>query len=157
MMKLIFPLLLCFSLGFSYQEGDVINQNIQKKLTMNKDKLYIIDFFASWCSSCKKEIPSISIADRQLDQNKFEIIGVDVDKSLDKAISFQEALKSKKSLSFRVVNDPENEIIKEFKPIGMPALFYIRNNIVLKVIYGAVENIDMIILSDAKRFSNAKK
>lgn len=156
-MKFFFLILLLSSFLFSYQEGDVVSKDIQKKLSMTDNKLYIVDFFASWCNSCEKEIPSISKVNQELDTNQVEIIGVDVDKNIAKAISFQEELKAENALTFRVVNDPQNNIIKEFKPIGMPALFYVRNNKVLKIIYGAVDNIDEIILDDIRSFENDKK
>ena len=150
-MKLTTLILLLGSLLFSYQEGDTINAKTQNSLNLQKDKIYIIDFFASWCNSCEKEIPYISKVSEKVDPTKVEIIGIDVDKDIAKGEAFQKELKSKNSLSFRVINDPKNDIIKEFKPIGMPALFYIKDAKVLKVIYGAVDNIDEVILEDLAR------
>jgi len=150
-MRFLILTLFLSSLLFSYQEGDTISQNMQNKLNIKEDKIYIIDFFASWCKSCKKEIPYISKVHQKVDSSQVEIIGIDVDKDIEKAKSFQKELKSKNALTFRVINDPQNNIIKEFDPIGMPALFYIQNNKVIHVIYGAVDNIDEIILDDLKR------
>ncbi len=150
-MRFFILTLLLSSLLFSYQEGDTISQDIQTKLNIKEDKIYIIDFFASWCKSCKKEMPYISKVHQKIDSNKVEIIGIDVDKDIEKGKAFQKELKSKNALTFRVINDPQNYIVKEFNPIGMPALFYIQNKKVVHVIYGAVDNIDEIILNDLKR------
>lgn len=150
-MRFLILTILLSSLLFSYQEGDTISQNIQKRLNIKEDKIYIIDFFASWCKSCKKEMPYISKVHQKIDSNKVEIIGIDVDKDIEKGKDFQKELKSKNALTFRVINDPENSIVKEFNPIGMPALFYIQNKKVVHVIYGAVDNIDQVILNDLKR------
>ncbi len=150
-MKFITLFLLLSSLLFSYQKGDTINQEMQKTLEMQKDKIYIVDFFASWCNSCEKEIPYISKVHQKIDVNRVEIIGIDVDKDIKKAKAFQENLKSKNDLTFRVINDPQNSIIKEFKPIGMPALFYVKDFKIVDIIYGAVDNIDEVILADLKR------
>ena len=151
MLKLITLLLLLNSLLFSYEKGDEVDLRVQQTLGMNEDKIYIVDFFASWCNSCEKEIPYISQVHQKVDANKVEIIGVDVDKDIEKALAFQEDLKSKNSLTFRVVNDPMNNIIREFKPIGMPALYYVQNGKVLDIIYGAIDNIDKVIFKDLKR------
>jgi len=153
-MKHIMLTLLLGSLLFAYKVGDEVNNDIAKTLGMKENKIYIVDFFASWCGSCKKEIPYISKVDALVDKSKVEIIGVDVDKDVQKGIAFQNELKSKNALSFRVVNDPMNNIIKEFKPIGMPALFYVKNKKVVEVIFGAVDNIDSVILKDLKRLQN---
>ncbi len=150
-MKFLVSLIfICASL-FSYQVGDSVDKDISEQLGISNEKIYIVDFFASWCSSCEKEIPYISKVNQKIDKSKTEIIGIDVDKDIDKGKEFQAMLKEKNALTFRVINDPKNKIIKKFKPIGMPALFYIKGMKVVHVIYGAVDNVDEIILSDLKR------
>ncbi len=135
---------------FAYGENDTISQEMQQKLQLQSEKITIIDFFASWCGSCKKEIPYISKVNKSLDKNKYEIIGIGVDKDINEGLAFQKELKAQGDLNFRVINDPENEIVKAFNPIGMPALYYIKNNKVLKILYGAIDDIDEVILSDLK-------
>ncbi|MEA3228962.1 MAG: TlpA disulfide reductase family protein, partial [Campylobacterota bacterium] len=112
--------------------------------------IYVIDFFASWCGSCKKEIPLISLANQKIDKTKVEIIGIDVDKKLKDGEKFQNRLKSKNQLNFRVINDPQGNIISKFAPIGMPTLYYVKNKKVLKIIVSAVDEIDKKILADIK-------
>jgi thiol-disulfide isomerase/thioredoxin len=131
---------------FAYQEGDALSQEMVAKLQLHKDKVYVIDFFASWCHSCEKEMPLISKVNDSLNHDKFEIIGVDVDEDPAKAEAFQDMMREDDSLSFRVINDPKSEIIKVFKPVGMPALYIIRNNTVDEIITGAVEGIDKMII-----------
>jgi len=133
---------------FAYQEGDTVDIVLQKHLEMETDKIYIIDFFASWCTSCKKEIPLISKVNTRLDKDHIEIIGIDVDKDEKKAVVFQEKLTSEGKLNFRVINDPMNLIVAKFNPIGMPALYYIKDGRVVNIIYGAVDNIDQKIILD---------
>ncbi|RUM62464.1 MAG: TlpA family protein disulfide reductase [Sulfurimonas sp.] len=149
-MRLFLPLLLLSSALFAYTVNDTLSEPIQKKLQLDPQKITIVDFFASWCDSCKKEIPHISAINKTLDTGKYEILGIDVDKKLQDGIAFQEALKAKGDLNFRVINDPENTIVKAFNPIGMPALYYIKDHKVLKVLYGAIDNIDNVILRDLK-------
>ncbi len=145
-MKSLTLILFLSSLLFSYQVGDTISPDLQNRLNIKDDKIYIIDFFASWCASCEKEIPYISKVNQKINAKEVEIIGIDVDKDMEKAKAFQEELKSENSLTFRVINDPENRIIRAFKPIGMPALFYVKDAKVIDVIYGAVDNIDELII-----------
>jgi len=117
---------------------------------IQNDKVTIVDFFASWCASCKKEIPLISKANEALGKTKVEVLGVDIDKDSKKAETFQAQLRENKHLNFRVINDGDNAIVKAFNPKAMPAVFYIKEGKVEKVIYGAVESIDKIILQDIK-------
>jgi len=134
----------------AYDKGDTISDSIAAHLGCNGDKIYVIDFFASWCGSCKKEIPLISVANTKIDSTKVEIIGVDVDKDINAGIKFQKNLKNDNKLNFRVINDPQNLIISEFAPIGMPTLYYVKNKKVIGIITGAVDSIDEVIINDLK-------
>lgn len=134
----------------AYDKGDVINDSIASHLGCTDSKVYVIDFFASWCGSCKKEIPLISKANKLIDSSKVEIIGVAVDKDVNAGIKFQKSLKSKNQLNFRVINDPQNLIISEFSPVGMPTLYYVKNKKIVGIITGAVDDIDERIINDLK-------
>ncbi len=138
----------------AYDKGDTISDSMASYLGCNENKVYIIDFFASWCASCKKEIPLISQVNTKIDPSKVEIIGIDVDKDVHAGIKFQEKLKDANELNFRVINDPQNLIISEFSPIGMPTLYYIKNKKVIEIITGAVDNIDEKIINDLKKMEN---
>ena len=149
-MRLLTTLLLFSSLLFSYQKGDVVSQDIQDKLNIKENKIYIIDFFASWCASCKKEMPYLSKINDTINKEKVEIIGIDVDEDIKKGQSFQKELKDANKLNFKVIDDPKSEIIKAFNPVGMPALFFIKNDKVADSILGAKDDIDKIILNELK-------
>lgn len=151
MKKIIISLILAVNL-FAYQKGDVISDAMAQHLGIKEDKVYVLDFFASWCGSCKKEIPLISIVNSKIDPSKVEIIGIDVDKDVNKGIKFQESLKAKGKLNFRVINDPQNLVIEKFAPIGMPTLYYIKDKKIVGIITGAIDNIDKQILNDLKGF-----
>ena len=141
-MRFLIVFLLLYSTLFGYQIGDKINQNEQEKLNIKEGKIYIIDFFASWCPSCEKEMPYISKVNDTIDKERVEIIGVGVDENVAKG----EAFVKKVNVSFRVINDPKSEIIKEFDPIGMPAIYIIKEGKVIDSIIGAKDNIDKILL-----------
>ena len=143
-------LLLVFTLGISnmyaYKVGDTLEKNIQNQLDINDSKVYIIDFFASWCASCKIELPLISKLNNNINKSKYKIIGIDVDEELEDGKNFVKSL----NLNFDVIYDNENSLIEKFEPLGVPAIYYIKNNKIIKVIYGAVHNIDKQILDDLK-------
>lgn len=149
-MRLLTTLLLFSTLLFSYQKGDVVSQDIQNTLNIKENKIYIIDFFASWCASCKKEMPYLSKINDTINKEKIEIIGIDVDEDIKKGQSFQKELKDANKLNFKVIDDPKSEIIKAFNPVGMPALFFIKNDKVAGSILGAKDDIDKIILNELK-------
>lgn len=150
MKSICLALLLTFSLS-AYEKGETINKEMLKTLKLQKDKLYILDFFASWCGSCKKELPLLAKVNTQLNPSKVSIIGIDVDSKLDKALAFQKKMKAAGAMNFTVINDTDNTIIRDFKAVGMPSLYYVKNGKVLDIIIGAVHDIDKKILADIKR------
>ena len=131
---------------FSYEVGDRVDAEIAKQLNIKDEKVYVVDFFASWCASCKIELPLISALDKQLDKSKYKIIGVNCDKKINKGKDFVKKL----NLPFDIVYDNKSKIISKFAPIGVPAIYYIKDLKVEKVIFGAVHNIDQKIQNDLK-------
>ncbi len=125
----------------AYEKGDAVSEEILKTLQIDDSKITIVDFFASWCVSCKHELPLINKVYQELNTTKFEIIGVDTDKDIEKGKAFQEKL----GLKFRVFNDEKQEMIKVFNPIGIPALYIIRDGKVIDSLMGAVDNIDKVL------------
>ena len=110
------------------------------ELKMNPNKIYILDFFASWCPSCEKELPIVSKIHPNLKKRGIELVGIDVDTKSEDGKKFQE--KMKKHLPFEVINDTSNRIIAEYKPKGMPAIIMVKNNIVCGKVFGAVANLE---------------
>jgi thiol-disulfide isomerase/thioredoxin len=135
---------------FAYSVGDKIDEASIKKLQLTNDKIYIVDFFASWCSSCKIELPIISQLSTTLDKSKYKIIGV----NSDQKESLGKAFVDKLQLKFDVIYDTNNEIISKFAPIGVPAIYYIKNYKIEKVVFGAVHNIDKKIMTDLEKIEN---
>jgi thiol-disulfide isomerase/thioredoxin len=58
--KLLLASTLSVTSLFAYKVGDTIDNNIAATLNISNDKIYVVDFFASWCASCKIELPIIS-------------------------------------------------------------------------------------------------
>ncbi|MFT5594280.1 MAG: cytochrome c biogenesis protein CcmG/thiol:disulfide interchange protein DsbE [Oceanicoccus sp.] len=140
-----FLLLIVFTLSapvLSYQKGDVVDPEIIKTLNLDPNKLTIIDFFASWCASCKKEIPMLDAM--ELDESKVELLGVCTDKKIAKGKAFQEKL----NIQFRVYNDNNQEIVSAFGPFGMPAIYFVQGGIIKQIHFGAMPKIDKIVQKD---------
>ena len=102
----------------AYEIGDEVDSEIAKKLNLSPEKITLVDFFASWCKSCAKEIPGIK---QIAQQGNINVIGIDVDDELEDGLIFQKKL----AIDFPVINDTDQEIISKFTPIGMPAMYYI--------------------------------
>ncbi|MFH0710381.1 MAG: TlpA disulfide reductase family protein [Pseudomonadota bacterium] len=114
-----------------------------EQLMLSPNKTYVLDFFASWCSSCEKEIPILSKIEPKLKSRNIEVIGIDVDKNPNDAKKFQQKLK--KYFTFYVVDDSSNKIISQYKPMGMPAIYIVKNGQNCGKIFGAVPDLEIKI------------
>lgn len=129
---------------WAFQEGEILTDTAKSRLSLDSNKLTIVDFFAEWCVSCRHELPEVNDLYQSLEGTGVTVLGVDVDEEVEVGLAFQKQL----GLDFPVVNDPDQELVNEFKPIGMPALYYIYQGQVLKVRFGAINNISQVITAD---------
>jgi len=141
--KILYSLLFSSVALMALNTGDTIPKNIQDKLKLESDKIYVVDFFASWCKSCKKELPLITTV---YNNKVVDVLGINVDKNREDGEKMVEELK----LPFPIIYDTDKSLVEAFDPIGFPAVYYIKNNQVLNVIFGAVEEIDKKITKDIK-------
>lgn len=141
-MRAIVALSAWAALLFGYGTGDRVNHKVLSELNLAEGKLYVISFFASWCGSCKKELPQLCTLD--LKASGAELVGVDVDTDASDAKAFQAQF----PIAFRVVNDTKQRIVEAFSPLGMPALYYVKDGVVVKRRYGALPHITDVIKKD---------
>jgi thiol-disulfide isomerase/thioredoxin len=134
--------------SFALENGEELSPELMNALSIDKNKITIIDFFASWCVSCRVELPQISKLIPNLDNQQIDMIGINVDEELDEGQAYIDTFKPTGGLNFRVYMDPEQQMIDIFEPLGMPALYYIQNGIVKKMHLGAMANIDKVIKAD---------
>jgi thiol-disulfide isomerase/thioredoxin len=127
----------------AYNVGDSVDKKIVQKLNLKKDTLYVIDFFASWCHSCEKELPLIGKVYRD---KVVSVVGINVDKDL----ALGKAFVSKHKVVFPVVYDSSQALITSFNPAGVPALYYIKNGKILGMHIGAMKEIDKKIRAKVK-------
>ncbi len=86
--KYVMVLTVFFSLSMAYEGYAASNQSIK---TVNEDqlialiephegKILILNFFATWCPPCRKEIPGLVALRKKFGEDKVFIIGLSVDK-----------------------------------------------------------------------------
>lgn len=88
------------------------------KLTTDdlKGKVVMLQFTASWCGVCRKEMPHIEkdIWLRHKDNKDFALIGIDMDEPLDKVKKFGEDMK----ITYPLALDPGAKIFYTFAAQG---------------------------------------
>lgn len=76
-----------------------------------KGKVVVLQFTASWCSVCRKEMPHLEKEIWEPNKNKnFILIGVDYDEPLDKVVAFKKEMK----ITYPMALDPGAKIFSKF-------------------------------------------
>ncbi len=104
-----------------------------------KDKIVIINFWASWCEPCVREFPSLVRLLRQFPDD-IVLLAVSLDKSFDDLTSFMRAFKVTDVKSFVVLWDKEKALAKEYGTVSLPESYILEHNLQLaKKVAGADE------------------
>ena len=89
-----------------------------------KDKLVVLNFWATWCTPCTAEMPSLERLWRQYRERGLVVVGVSVDRGAPRAL-IEPYLKNL-DLTFPILLDPQMETANAWRVPGVPATFVIR-------------------------------
>ena len=109
---------------------DKINfKNIDNEIVNLKEfenSLIIINFWATWCAPCKKEMPSLNKLQVNPTFNNLKIIPINVGKeSIEKSKNFFEELKIN---NLEIYFDKDVKLAKQFLLRGLPTTVLINKN-----------------------------
>ena len=85
-------------------------------------KVLFINFWATWCGTCKVEMPSMEKLYQRFKEYDFEMLTI----SVDKDISLIDPFLRQYNLTFPVLLDPNSEVAKKnYKTTGVPETFIV--------------------------------
>lgn len=103
-----------FEVGFLNGETFKLSENIGKKVI-------ILNFFATWCSPCKTEMPELNAFYEKHKDEPFIFIGINADEKTEKVNNFI----AENSIRFPVGIDKDNKLQKLFAVTGFPTTIFI--------------------------------
>jgi len=140
-------------IGSSGKKSDFVDFTWQEdgkdvKLSDNKGKVILLNFWATWCPPCRKELPSLSAISNELDSKEFKMIGISVDENPEALKSF---LKSN-TLSYTMLHE-NGVLLEKYMTIAggtenvIPQSFIIdKNGKVVEYIIGSKEKQEFLKL-----------
>lgn len=96
---------------------DSLNEE-QVQLGTYRNKVLLINFWATWCPPCVKELPSMERLRQHFSDQAFEIIAINTGEPADKVIKFKNQLET--PLTFPILLDKKGRSFKEFGLRGLP-------------------------------------
>lgn len=99
-------------------------ENVTLSEVIGKNKLTLVDFWASWCGPCRKENPVVKAAYEQFHTLGFDVIGISVDQ--DEASWLQAVAEDQ--LPWTQVRDSENKVSEDYLIYYIPSNFLFDQN-----------------------------
>ncbi|KXK48068.1 MAG: thiol-disulfide isomerase-like protein [Chlorobi bacterium OLB5] len=118
----------------------------EMKLSDYKGKVILLNFWATWCPPCRKELPDLSTISTELKDKDFKMIGVSVDDNQEVLNNF---LKSN-NLPYTIVFEPNELVGKYMTAAGqnqnvVPQTYIIdKNGKVVEAIMGSRSKADFL-------------
>lgn len=94
------------------------------QLSSLKGKVVYLDFWASWCAPCVVSLPEMSTLYRQLGNQDFELIAINLDESQSDARRFLKKINP----PYPVVFDEQKKTPQDYSVSAMPMAFLIDRN-----------------------------
>ncbi|POY36232.1 redoxin [Solitalea longa] len=76
---IIVMLLFCSFTGFSQQVKPIKFEQLRQIITSNNDTTYVINFWATWCAPCVKELPNFIQLQKEYKTDKLKVILISMD------------------------------------------------------------------------------
>lgn len=89
-----------------------------------RDKLVVLNFWATWCQPCTIEMPTLEALSREYRERGVVVLGVSVDRGAPRALL--EPYVRNLRLTFPILLDPEMKTAGAWRVTGLPTTFLIR-------------------------------
>ena len=140
-LTLLFVGLICFTLrDTSAKEGGTapefsITTDEGQKITPAAfgGKVLVLNFWATWCSPCIQEIPSLDAFQKRFNGSGVIVLGVSVDKNQQKYRHFLDRI----HVAFRTARDPAWNLGAEYGTFLIPETYVIKDGRIMRKFVGA--------------------
>ena len=94
-----------------------------------RDKVALVNFWATWCPPCRAEIPDFEAAYRKYSGDGFVVLGVNVQEPRELVEPFVTQL----DMTYPVLLDEQGRVMSEYRALGLPMSFLVDRDGVIQV------------------------
>jgi thiol-disulfide isomerase/thioredoxin len=106
-----------------------------KQGALSPGRLYLFEFWATWCTSCRRMSPLLKELQKNHEKKSFEILAISVDEDM---AALARRIKEDPPAG-TVLLDPRLEAMRRFKVKSVPAFFLVRDGKILQRWTGPVD------------------
>lgn len=88
-----------------------------------RGRVVLVNFWATWCPPCRKEMPSLQRLWHQLGGDDFEVLAVDVGESGEQVRQFLDTLDV--TLRFPILLDEDGAVTPRWPVVGLPTTYVV--------------------------------
>ena len=102
------------------------NNNISKTIYLGKNKVTLVNFWATWCAPCREEMPSLQELVKSINSNNFSVVVIASGRNSQNAIdTFFEQHQLTNLLSYK---DPKGKVASSLSVMGLPTTIIVDQN-----------------------------
>ena len=90
-------------------------------LAQYRGKVVLVNFWATWCPPCRREMPSLERLQRKLGARSFVVLAVNVGETVDMIFPFLGTLDTQPT--FPILLDQDSKVLKSWPVKGLPTTF----------------------------------
>ena len=106
---------------------ELLNMDEEKvKLSDYRGKVVLLNFWATWCPPCIREMPSMERLHQQVNAEDFKVIAVNQMEDVDQVFAFTGQLEI--DPTFEILFDSNSEISRDYAVRGLPTTYLIDKN-----------------------------
>ncbi len=104
------------------------------RLTDYRDRVLIINFWATWCTPCRKEMPSLKLAWERLKKENIQLIGIATMDSNEAVMQYKKA----NNIKFPLLIDKNGSVADRWRILAVPTAYIIDPNghIIMRLVGG---------------------
>jgi thiol-disulfide isomerase/thioredoxin len=113
--------------------------NVWKKDSLEKGKVYLLDFWATWCVTCKETAPIIAELRKDYHQKGFEVLAITMDEDLAAVRKYM----AEKKPEFPILLDTKSAVTNRYKVKVVPTFMLVKDGVILKRWSGKIKRKDL--------------
>lgn len=94
-----------------------------QRLSLQRGKVVLVNFWATWCPPCRKELPSMQRLWEQLKTEPFAMHAIDIGETEEQILPF--IFSTGTELTFPILLDRDTALLRQWPVIAIPTTFVV--------------------------------